>query len=77
MSKFKKMLNKHPSVTAGVLITLALVAGYAISWIITCGLIKLIAMCFGWTFSWTIATGIWLIMCIAKSIFSHDVTVKK
>lgn len=52
-----------------VLPVLMVVAFYALSWIATCGLIKLITMCFGLTFSWAIATGIWLIMCIAKSMF--------
>ena len=50
---------------------------YAVSWIATCGIIKLITMCFGWTFSWPIATGIWLIICLAKTVFSHHTTVKK
>lgn len=60
------------------LIVFILVAGlYAISWIMTCGLIKLITMCFGWTFSWSVATGVWLLLCIAKKIFSHNTTVKK
>ena len=48
-----------------------------VSWIITCGIIKLITLCFGWTFSWAWATGIWLIMFLAKNIFSHNTTVKK
>ena len=48
---------------------------YGISWIATCGIIKLITMCFGWNFSWAIATGVWLVICIAKGIFSHNTTV--
>lgn len=56
---------------------LGLIALYALGWIITCGVIKLITMCFGWTFSWAIATGIYLIMCLAKHVFSHNTTVKK
>ena len=48
-----------------------------VSWIATCGIIKLITLCFGWNFSWAWATGIWLIMFLAKSIFSHNTTVKK
>ena len=65
--------------TIGVIIgtVVALILGYALGWIITCGVIKLITMCFGWTFSWAIATGIYLIMCLAKHIFSHNTTVKK
>ena len=62
---------------AGGLIILILAACYGLSWIITCGIIKLITMCFGWTFKWSVATGIWLIICIARSIFSHHTTVKK
>lgn len=62
---------------AGGLIVLILAAIYGLSWIITCGLIKLITICFGWTFKWSIATGIWLIIILAKSIFSHHTTVKK
>lgn len=72
-----KIANKHAGVTAGIVFILVFLACYALSWIITCGLIKLITLCFGWTFSWATATGIWLIICIAKSIFSHSVTVKK
>lgn len=58
----------------GLLIVAAL---YALSWIITCGIIKLITMCFGWTFSWPIATGIWLMICLAKTVFSHRTTINK
>lgn len=77
---FKKILtfaNKHAGTTAGIIFITMLLVCYGFSWIVTCGLIKLITMCFGWTFSWGTATGIWLVMCIAKSIFSHNVTVKK
>ena len=60
----------------GVLITVIIAVGiYGLSWIITCGLIKLITVCFGWTFKWHIATGIWLLILIAKGIFSHSTTV--
>ena len=66
------------NVLNGVIITaIILILGYSLSWIITCGIIKLITLCFGWTFKWHIATGIWLIICIAKSIFSHNTTIKK
>lgn len=64
------------TVTSGIIaIALIYVAAYAFSWIVTCGIIKLITLCFGWTFKWSIATGIWLIICIAKTIFSHSTTV--
>lgn len=60
-----------------IIFVTVLIISYAIGWIVTCGLIKLITMCFGWTFSWSIATGVYIIICILKSIFSHNTTVKK
>lgn len=55
------------------IILIALVAlAYGISWIATCGVIKLITMCFGWSFNWLIATGIWLIMCLASTVFKSN-----
>lgn len=60
---------------AGVLATIVISLIYGISWIVTCGIIKLITMCFGWEFSWAIATGIWLIICVARGIFSHNTTI--
>ena len=77
MSKFKKMLTKHAGAAAGILVVLLTIATIGLSWITTCGIIKLITMCFGWTFSWGIATGIWLIMCLARTIFGNTTTVKK
>ena len=71
----KKSTAKIIGTGFGVLF--ALVAVYALSWIVTCGIIKLITMCFGLTFSWGIATGIWLIWLMLKSLFSNNVTVKK
>ena len=62
---------------AGFGVLFAVVAIYALSWIVTCGIIKLITMCFGLTFSWGMATGIWLIWILLKSLFSNTVTVKK
>lgn len=61
----------------GIYVILIVTAIYALSWIATCGIIKLITLCFGWKFKWSIATGIWLMICIAKSIFSNHTTVKK
>ena len=76
MKNFKQ--NIASGAMTAIIITMVLVASiYAISWIATCGIIKLITLCFGWTFRWSIATGIWLILCIAKSIFSHHTTVHK
>ena len=42
---------------------------FGVSWMVTCGVIKLITMCFGWQFKWSIATGIWLVMCLARTVF--------
>ena len=77
--KSKKLIRKRIAQwgIAGGLVLALLAFCYALSWIVTCGIIKLITLCFGWTFSWAIATGIWLIICIAKSIFSHHTTVNK
>lgn len=71
----KKSTAKIIGTGFGVL--LAVVAIYALSWIVTCGIIKLITMCFGLTFSWGMATGIWLIWILLKSLFSNNVTIKK
>ena len=59
----------------GVILLVALFGG--VSWIITCGIVKLVTLCFGLTFSWAIATGVWLVMILARSVFSHNTTVKK
>lgn len=56
---------------------LVILAACGTSWLCTCVMIKLITMCFGWSFSWHIATGVWLIMCLAKTVFSNTTTVKK
>lgn len=71
----KKSTAKIIGTGFGVL--LAVVAIYALSWIVTCGIIKLITMCFGLVFSWGVATGVWLIWIMLKSLFSNNVTVKK
>lgn len=46
------------------------IASMAISWGVVVGIIKLITLCFGWEFSLPVATGIWLIMMLAKMVFS-------
>lgn len=56
---------------------LIFLAACGVSWLITCGVIKLITMCFGWTFTWGVATGVWLLMCLARTVFGNAVTVKK
>lgn len=72
----KKWLKKAGIVgAASGVVLFIIVLLYGVSWIVTCGIIKLITLCFGWTFKWSIATGIWLIICIAKPIFSHHTTV--
>lgn len=70
MRKRKGLASKiaEGGITALVVI-LILALLYGVSWIATCGVIKLITMCFGWTFKWNIATGIWLIMCLASTVF--------
>lgn len=77
LSSIAKFLSKHAGLAAGVIFITFVAAIYACSWLVTCGIIKLITMCFGWTFTWGVATGVWLIILIAKSIFSHHTTVKK
>jgi hypothetical protein len=74
----KKILNLFAGGLIGGIIALLILGLLScISWIAVCGVIKLITICFGWTFDWLIATGIWFIMILAKSIFSHNTTVKK
>lgn len=77
LKSIAKFLNEHAGIAAGVIFVLFIAAIYAFSWLVTCGVIKLITMCFGWDFTWAMATGIWLVICIAKRIFSHHTTVKK
>lgn len=50
---------------------------YALSWIVTCGLIWVVCACFDLAFKWSVATGVWVLILLAKSIFSHHVTVKR
>lgn len=72
--KTAKFMGKTIGVLIAILVVLAILA---VSWIGTCGVIKLITMCFGWTFKWSWATGIWLIMCLAGSVFGSHTTVKR
>lgn len=72
--KNKKIVGTIIGVVAAILVILA---ALAFSWICTCGVIKLITFCFGWTFSWKIATGVWLIICLARTVFKSSTTVKK
>lgn len=72
-----KTVKKFGTVVGVILMILFVVAVFAVSWIATCGIIKLITLCFGWEFSWGIATGVWLLMCLARTVFKNDVTVKK
>lgn len=75
-NKFKKRLINDTILTI-IATVITFLSICALSWIATCGIIKLITLCFGWTFKWSIATGIWLMIWIAKSIFSNHTTVKK
>ncbi len=51
---------------------LLLFLAYGASWLLTCGIVKLITVCFGLTFNWLIGTGVWLVMILAKSVFTHS-----
>jgi hypothetical protein len=75
--KLISVLAKHAGITAGFVVAIAVIASLGLSWIATCGVIKLITLCFGWTFSWAIATGVWLVMCLARTVFKSTTTVKK
>ena len=70
MSKNKKIIATGGS--ALLLTIIFLVVAFGFSWIVTCGVIKLITMCFGWQFKWSIATGIWLVMCLARTVFKNS-----
>ena len=70
MSKNKKVIATGGS--ALLLTIIFLVVAFGFSWIVTCGVIKLITLCFGWQFKWSIATGIWLVMCLARTVFKNS-----
>ena len=70
MSKDKKVIATGGS--ALLLTIIFLVVAFGFSWIVTCGVIKLITMCFGLQFKWSIATGIWLVMCLARTVFKNS-----
>ena len=70
MSKNKKVIATGGS--ALLLTIIFLVVAFGFSWIVTCGVIKLITMCFGWQFKWSIAIGIWLVMCLARTVFKNS-----
>lgn len=53
------------------------ILAYGLSWAVTVGIIKLITLCFAWKFNLLYATGIWLIILIARSVFSVTVNNKK
>ena len=74
MSKNKKIIATGGS--ALLLTIIVLVVAFGFSWIVTCGVIKLITMCFGWQFKWSIATGIWLVMCLARTVFKNNSSSK-
>lgn len=67
------MTNNKITGKSAILFTIIfIVIAFAFSWGITCGVIKLITMCFGWQFKWSIATGIWLVMCLARTVFKNS-----
>ena len=70
MSKNKKIIATGGS--ALLLTIILLVVAFGVSWMVSCGVIKLITMCFGWQFKWSIATGIWLVMCLARTVFNNS-----
>ena len=74
MSKSKKIITTGGS--ALLLTIILLVVAFGVSWIVTCGVIKLITLCFGWQFKWSIATGIWLVMCLARTVFKNNSSSK-
>lgn len=74
MSKNKKIIATGGS--ALLLTIILLVVAFGVSWMVTCGVIKLITMCFGWQFKWSIATGIWLVMCLARTVFNNTSSSK-
>lgn len=53
----------------GLVFSLVLIIGYALSWVCTVGFVKLITMCFSIGFSLPVATGIWLVLCVLKLVF--------
>ena len=70
MSKNKKIIATGGSALLFTIVFLVIAFGF--SWILTCGVIKLITLCFGWQFKWSIATGIWLVMCLARTVFKNS-----
>lgn len=74
MSKDKKVIATGGSALLFTIVLLVIAFGF--SWILTCGVIKLITLCFGWQFKWSIATGIWLVMCLARTVFKNNSSSK-
>lgn len=70
MSKNKKIIATGGSALLFTIVFIVIAFGF--SWILTCGVIKLITLCFGWQFKWSIATGIWLVMCLARTVFKNN-----
>ena len=56
--------------TAMMIFVLAVIIIIAIDWLLSCGLIWLVCLLFKWKFKIRIATGVWIILCIAQSIFA-------
>ena len=60
-----------------VVAIIVVILSLSISWICTCGIIKLITLCFEWSFKWNVATGLWIIICLARSVFRPSSRSKK
>lgn len=74
---FIKAFEKHSGVIAGVFLALIYIVALTISWAVTCGIIWLVSLCFGLDISMRTATGIWLLIYLARTVFTHTITVKK
>lgn len=61
------MKQKNPLYSI-LIVIIALVLGYGLSWAVVVGGIELIFLCFGWTITLAQATGIWLVLCLVYLI---------
>jgi hypothetical protein len=71
MKHLKPKTTRKAGMAIGCLAAIVIyILACAGSWIMTCGLFKLVTLCFGWEYTWGVATGVWLIMFLAKHVFS-------
>ena len=66
----RKTIRKAGMAVGCLAVVLIYILACAGSWIMTCGVFKLVTLCFGWEYTWGVATGIWLIIFLAKQVFS-------